>query len=121
MKKVLCSILGLAALSGCAYDYYKGGVKYVQDGADCIYYAGERGQKFSNDVYSMGKDQKVVYRNTLCASLLDKDSAGQAYVQDRQVLASAAKEASCNSCACKSGCSRATPVMKRRYVIVSAM
>jgi hypothetical protein len=123
MKKVFISIFGLVALTGCYshYDYYKGNVKYVQEGTDCVYYAGERGRRFSDEIRYMGKDQKVVYRNTLCANLLDKDTAGQAYVQNRRVLASVAAEAPSASCGCKTGCAQTASVLKRRYVIVSNM
>jgi hypothetical protein len=122
MNKVLISILGLVALAGCSthYDYYKGNVRYTQEGSDCVYYAGERGRRFSDEVRGLDKGQKVVYRNTFCANLFDKDTGSQ-YRNARQVLAPAAADAPCNSCACKSGCSNAAPVMKRRYVIVSNM
>ena len=54
MKKVLVSIVALAGLAGCAsyYDYYKGDVRYTQDGEDCIYYVGEYGNHFSNEIRS---------------------------------------------------------------------
>ncbi len=123
MKKVLFSIIGLVALTGCSshFDYYKGGVKYVQEGTDCVYYTGEQGQKFSDDVRGLKKEQRVVYRNTLCANLFEKDTAGQ-YRNERQVLAPAANDTPCTSCGCKTAtCAQAAPVMKRRYVIVSAI
>ncbi|MDR1338234.1 MAG: hypothetical protein LBJ73_04385 [Rickettsiales bacterium] len=119
MKKVLISILGLVALAGCSshYDYYKGSVRYVQQGDDCVYYTGERGRRFLGNVRSLDKGQKLVYRNTFCADLFDGDTNGQ-YRNSRQVLTPAAVEVTGHSCACKSGCA---PVMKRRYVIVSGM
>jgi hypothetical protein len=122
MKKFLISVFSLIALAGCSssYDYYKGGVKYTQDGDDCVYRAGERGHEFSDEVRNMDKDQKVVYRNTLCADLFNKDTAGR-YRQERQVLKPAAATVSCKSCACNRGCSDSVPVIKRRYVIVSGM
>jgi hypothetical protein len=121
MKKILISIFGLVALAGCStsYDYYKGGVKYTQDGDDCVYRAGERGREFSDEVRNMDKDQKVVYRNTSCADLFKKDNAGR-YRQERQALRPAAAGAG-KSCACKRGCAQGAPVIRRRYVIVSDM
>ena len=52
MKKTVVALFGLAMLSGCAgyYDYYKGGVRYTQDGEDCIFYAAERGRHYSEDI-----------------------------------------------------------------------
>ena len=46
LKKILMSVIALTSLVGCGayYDYYKGGVRYTQDGDDCIYYAGEYGK-----------------------------------------------------------------------------
>ncbi len=133
MKKVLVSIFGLTVLAGCAtYDYYEGGVKYVQDGTDCIYYSGEQGRRFSNDIYSMDNGKKVVYRNTLCATLYNQDNLGQAPRRDRQVLAPAAVQTpcGCNSCGqpaveapvfgCKT-CNAAAPVVTRKYYVVSGM
>lgn len=124
MKKVLVSILGAAALTGCAYDYYNGGVKYTQDGPDCIYQTVEKGSRFSNDVDSMNKGKKVVYRNTICANLYEKDTADQPAIQERKVLTTAATAVPCTACSYKADfapCAKSEPVMKRRYVIVSGM
>jgi hypothetical protein len=122
MKKFLISVFGLVVLAGCSasYDYYKGGVKYTQDGDDCVYRADERGREFSDEVRDMDKNQKVIYRNTLCADLFKKDTAGR-YRQERQVLKSAPAPVACKSCACNRGCAQGVPVIKRRYVIVSGM
>ena len=131
MKKVLFSIFGLVVLAGCSthYDYYKGGVKYTQDGADCVYTAGEQSRKFSDEVRGSNKDKKIVYRNTLCADLYAKDTFGQVKPTERKVLTTAAEYAPCSACTqqarpCSAsadcGCN-AAPVLKRRYVIVSAM
>ena len=61
MKKVLVSIVALAGLAGCAsyYDYYKGDVRYTQDGEDCIYYVGEYGNHFSNEIRNMNTGKKL--------------------------------------------------------------
>jgi hypothetical protein len=123
MKNILISILGLLALASCSsyYDYYKGGVRYTQEGSDCVYYAGEHGRKFSSDVRDMDKSKKIVYRDTLCASLFKKDTAGQPIRPERQILTTAAMETSCGSCGCNGCGMQAAPVLKRRYVIVTGM
>lgn len=123
MKKILASVFALAVLAGCAsyYDYYEGGVRYTQDGEDCIYYAGEFGRNFSADIRGMNNGKKIVYRNTRCADLYNRDMIGQAPRHDRQILAPAAREvaAPCDSCnVCKS-CG-VQPV-SRKYYVVSAM
>lgn len=125
MKKVLISIFGLVTLAGCAthFDYYQGGVRYTQDGTDCIYYSGEKASRFSDDIKGMKDGKKIVYRNTLCADLYAKDTFGQAQRQDRKILTPAAQEVSCgyNNCGCNSCAKPAQPVLTRRYVIVSGM
>ncbi|MDR2413204.1 MAG: lipoprotein [Rickettsiales bacterium] len=120
MKKILISIFSLVVLAGCSsyYDYYKGGVRYTQDGTDCIYYSGEKGRRFSNEVRGMNSGKKIVYRNTICANLYEKDMAGQAPRVDRHILTPAAIETT-PSCGCKSSCGHAA--LKRRYVIVSSI
>lgn len=121
MKKVLVSALALVALGGCAtyYDYYKGGVQYTQDGDDCIYYAGEQGREFSREIRNMNGNKKIVYRNTRCEDLYNRDMAGVAAAPARQALVPAAT--SCNACAARSCNACVTPVVRRRYVIVPAM
>ncbi len=122
MKKVLFSMLVLTALVGCGgyYDYYKGGVRYTQDGQDCIYYAGEQGRNFSSYVDGMNESKKIVYRNTRCEDLYARDTFGQEVQQKRQILVPAAQEVKVEKASC--GCNSCVkPVLKRRYVIVSAM
>ncbi len=125
MKKVLISVLGLGLLAGCnTYDYYEGGVKYVQDGPDCIYYSGEQGKRFNNDIYALESGKKVVYRDTICKHLYEQDTAGQASRMDRTVLAPAAVEAPCAaSKPVFTGCRTCTtaPVVTRKYYTISAM
>lgn len=77
MKKILVSMVGLTALAGCSsnYDYYKGDIKYIQDGPDCVYSAVEQGDRFSKDIVRMAGNRTIVYRNTLCANLYDNDAA----------------------------------------------
>lgn len=131
MKKVLASIFAVAVLAGCAshYDYYKAGVRYTQEGSDCVYYSGEKANRFNNEVRGMDNGKKIIYRNTLCANLYESDMAGQPARQDRQILTPAADVTPCNACAMKTvakntcGCKKvacdAAPVLKRRYIIVS--
>ena len=114
MKKILVLSVALAALAGCAYDYYRGGVRYVQDGEDCIYYSGEYGSHYTNDVRRLNTDKRVVYRNTSCADLFARDNGGVAPRPTRAVLTRAAQATP--SCGCDS-CAKSTT----RYVIVPAM
>lgn len=95
MKKVLA--LGvLIALAGCSgyYDYYKGDVRYTQDGEDCVYSSGEYARHYSRDVNAADLDKKIVYRNTRCADLYARDVAGQEPRRERRVLTPAAAEVS---------------------------
>ena len=87
MKKVL-SLAALVALAACGtyYDYYKGGVRYTQDGDDCIYYSGEFARHYSYDVSAADLDKKIVYRNTRCADLYARDTMGQEPRHERRVL-----------------------------------
>ena len=121
MKKILVSLIALVGLAGCGayYDYYKGGVRYTQDGQDCIYYAGEYANNFSKYVGGMDESKKIVYRNTRCEDLYARDTFGAAPRAPRQVLAPVAEKASCNSCNAKCD-SCAKPVLVRRYVVSPA-
>lgn len=122
MKKVLVSIFALAGLAGCAsyYDYYRGDVRYTQDGEDCIYYSGEMGNHFSADVRNMQMGKKIVYRNTRCADLYNRDFAGQVTRADRVVVSPAATYSEpvayaaprCNACQTK---------VVRKYILTPAM
>ncbi len=126
MKKTLVSVFALTALVGCAgsYDYYKGGVKYSQEGEDCVYYIGEEGHRFNREISDMDNSKKIVYRNTRCADLYERDNLGQEPRHDRRILVPAAREVtvaqpvqvSAPSCGCAT-CGQ--PVLKRRYVIVA--
>ena len=103
-------MFGLAMLAGCAnyYDYYKGGVRYTQDGEDCVYYAAERGRRYSDDIRSLDADKKIVYRNTMCRDLYVRDNAGVESRTARQVLAPVVKK----DCGCANKCT------KKKYVYV---
>ncbi len=109
MKKSLVAVFSLAMLFGCsAYDYYKGDVRYVQDGEDCIFYSAERGRRYSEDIRSLDMDKEIVYRNTMCRDLYVRDNMGVVSTNSRQVLVPAAdavvgspKCNQCNKCATK--------------------
>ena len=115
MKKVLVSVIALAALAGCAYDYYRGGVRYVQDGDDCIYYAGEYGSRYTNDIRKLDTDKRVVDRNTSCADLFARDNGGVAPRPNRAILTRAASTQPTHSCGCD------TCAKSQHYVFVPAM
>lgn len=102
MKKILVSVLTLGALSGCAgyYDYYKSGVRYTQDGDDCIFYSAERGRHFNDRIRSLDTDKKIVYSNTKCETLYSHDMTGQLPRHDRKIVVPAPKK----TCGCKKNC-----------------
>jgi len=91
MKKIL-ALGALIALTACSnyYDYYKGDVRYVQYGDDCIYSSGEYSRKYSNRVDAADLDKRIVYRNTSCADLYARDMMGQEPRHERRVLTPAA-------------------------------
>lgn len=95
MKKLMASVFVVAAITGCSssYDYYNGGVKYAQEGKDCVYYSNEQGNRFNDEVEKLGSDKKIVYRNTRCSALYAKDTSHLAPVQERKVLTVAATPA----------------------------
>lgn len=117
MKKALITIFALAGLSGCVYyDYYKGGVRYTQDGNDCVYYAGEYGRNYSNRISALDHNKKIVYRNTRCEDLYARDNFGMLPRPERKVLVSAQK--SCVACLSAGDKYEIQPVSNRKYVIV---
>lgn len=95
MNKILISVLTLVALAGCAgrYDYYTGDVRYVQDGADCVYYIDETGNDYSSDIRHLDIEKKIVYRNTMCRDLYARDTFDTAATRrDRRTVIPAADE-----------------------------
>ena len=112
MKKTLFVLFGLMLLGGCAgyYDYYKGGVRYTQDGDDCVFYSVERGRRYSDDIKSLDDDKKIVYRNTNCRDLYVRDTANLASYNARHILAPAADDV-----AVKTTCNKN---VKKKYVFV---
>ena len=135
MKKIL-ALVALIALAACggSYDYYKGGVRYVQDGADCIYSSGEVAHKYSESVKSADLGKKIIYRNTQCADLYARDMEGQAPRQERRVLTPAAQSFDFEPVAeprpmfvnptpvkKSCGCSKCVKKQTKKYVVVSNM
>ena len=97
-------------LAGCSsyFDYYKGGVRYTQDGDDCVFYSVERGRHYSEDIRTLDLDKKIVYRNTRCADLYARDNGAQNVRVERAVVAPVTNKV-CDKCdKCK----------KRKYVFV---
>ena len=88
MKQVV-ALMAVVMVAVCSsrYDYYKGGVRYVQDGKDCIYSVSENARQYSVDVKSADLGKKIVYRNTSCADLYARDTMGQEVRNERRVLA----------------------------------
>ena len=95
MNKILISVLTLVSLAGCAgrYDYYTGDVRYVQDGADCVYYIDETGNDYSSDIRQLNINKKIIYRNTMCRDLYARDTFDTAATRrDRRTVIPAADE-----------------------------
>ena len=119
MKKVILSVLGLTLLAACSgYDYYKTDVRYRQEGKDCVYYYGEKGNKFNDEIRSLKDAKKIVYRNTNCQDLYMDDTFG-AERNDRKAIVPVYTEPKVVS---KCGCTRCTgkQTLKNRYIIVPA-
>lgn len=134
MKKVLVSVFAMAALAGCGphYDYYKGDIRYIQDGKDCIYYTGEAGNRFNDEIRTLNTGRRVVYRNTSCADLYARDTMGLAPRADRVVIVpvgeyvaanTAATTVAAPSCGCKSACGTcgAAATVRHKYVVTPAL
>lgn len=109
MKRALFAFFGVVMLTGCAYDYYNGDVRYTQDGKDCIFYSEESGRHYSEDIRSLDLDKKIVYRNTKCRDLYMRDNFDSVQRTERQVLIPATTH---SDCGCAKRCS------KRTYVYV---
>ena len=119
MKKILASVFALTVLAGCTYyDYYKGGVRYTQDGEDCVYYMDEYARHYSEGIRGIDGSNRVVYKNTRCADLFARDNAGRMERNDRKILVPAARETSTPCTKCSSGCGvEMVPVTRRFYTI----
>lgn len=125
MKKLLVSVIAAAGLAGCTYyDYYKGDVRYTQDGKDCIYRADEYARHFSPDIKGIDDSKRIVYRNTRCEDLFGRDNPSRVTRNERQFLAPVAEPVKVaepivkttrvvNSCPCN-----ADIVTRRYYTII---
>lgn len=111
MKQLLIAMFGVMMLTGCTtyYDYYKGGVRYTQDGDDCVFRAVEHGRRYSEDVKTLDLDKRVVYKNTKCRDLYRDDNMGQVARTERVMLTPVVKK-ECSSCPKK--------CTKKKYVFV---
>ena len=120
MKKLVLVALGMGLLAGCAgYDYYKTGIRYYQDGEDCIYYSRESGKKFDADIRSLREGKRIVYRNTRCSDLYMKDTFGYDERNDRRAIVPVSvEEKPAPSCGC-SKCGKKT-FLKNKYIIIPA-
>ncbi|MDW2994548.1 MAG: hypothetical protein R8N24_00765 [Alphaproteobacteria bacterium] len=87
MKKTLIALLGFVLVAGCSsYEYYRGGVRYVQDDSDCIFTSVEQGNRYSDEIRTLDIDKEIVYRNTKCRDLYFRDNMNQVSRTERQVL-----------------------------------
>jgi hypothetical protein len=121
MKQILALVVALVAVAGCSssYDYYKGGVRYIQDGKDCVYYTDEYAQHYSESIRGFDGKNRIVYRNTRCEDLFARDHAGQTERNDRKVLTPVVLEKpACTKCT--SVCDTEVVPVTRRYYTISA-
>ncbi len=101
MKKLLMYVIAMGAVAGCSsYDYYKGDVRYVQDGDDCVYYSNEYARNYSDRIRGIDGSDRIVYKNTKCEALFARDNAGRTPRDNRMVVAPAAVEIApaCTKC-----------------------
>lgn len=106
MKKLLISMAAATVFAGCTYyDYYKGGVRYTQDGKDCVYYADEYARHYSDSVRGLDGSSRVVYKNTRCEDLFASDNPARLERNDRKALVPVAKpeapKCGCATCGAK--------------------
>ena len=92
MQKILSFMIVAGVITGCSYyDYYRGGVRYVQRGDNCVYYSEESSdEQFSDKVEEFDDENRIVYKNTRCEDLFARDNAGRMDRNKRHVLAPAA-------------------------------
>ncbi|MBO4583324.1 MAG: hypothetical protein J5714_04700 [Alphaproteobacteria bacterium] len=88
MQKILSFMIVAGVITGCSYyDYYKGGVRYVQRGDNCVYYSEESSEEqFSDKVEEFDDENRIVYKNTRCEDLFTRDNAGRMDRNSRHVL-----------------------------------
>ena len=117
MKKIVLSVLGLSLVAACSsYDYYKGDVRYRQEGKDCVYYYAENGKKFNEDIRSLKDAKQIVYANTQCSDLYLNDTFDYER-NDRKAIVPVYVESK-NSSKCNCSKSSKKRVVKNRYIIV---
>ena len=108
MKKLLMSVVAISAVAGCSsYDYYKGDVRYVQDGDDCVYYSNEYARNYSDRIRGIDGSDRIVYKNTKCSDLFGRDNAGRTPRNNRVVVAPAATEQVSVCTKCGGDCGKA--------------
>ncbi|GHT57630.1 hypothetical protein FACS18945_2400 [Bacteroidia bacterium] len=73
MKKTLIALAAVTAMTGCAYDYYDGNVRYVQDGTDCIYTFDQDVNRYNSRRDNLDESKRIVYRDTICSQLFNKE------------------------------------------------
>lgn len=108
MKKTLFALIAFALTVGCSsYEYYRGDVRYVQDGTDCVFTSVEQGDHYSDEIRTLDIDKEIVYRHTKCRDLYHRDNIGQKQRTERHVLKPVDKK----DCGCKKNA-------KKTYVFV---
>lgn len=118
MKQVILSILGLALVAGCSgYDYYQTDVRYRQKGKDCVYYYSEEGDKFNDEIRSLEDAKQIVYRNTQCSDLYNRDIFNTDRSDRKAIVPVYSEQKTTNT---KCGCSKCgkKKVYQNRYIIV---
>ena len=91
MQKILSFMIVAGVITGCSYyDYYRGGVRYVQRGDNCVYYSEESSEEqFSEKVEEFDDENRIVYKNTRCEDLFARDNAGRMDRNKHHILAPA--------------------------------
>lgn len=118
MNKIFISIVASAAIAGCTYyDYYKGGVRYTQDGKDCVYYSDEYARHYSANIDGIDGNNRIVYKNTKCEDLFARDHAGRTERADRKIIVPAMTEEVKSASVADCGCCRMEPISRRFYTI----
>ena len=117
MNKLLVCTVAMAGLAGCTYyDYYKGGVRYTQDGNDCVYYTDEYARHYSAGIEGIDGNNRIVYKNTKCSDLFARDHGGRTERADRKIIVPAMPEP-VQLPAADCGCCHAEPIFRHFYTI----
>ncbi|MBP5485523.1 MAG: hypothetical protein J6Y07_02340 [Alphaproteobacteria bacterium] len=87
MQKILSFMIVAGVITGCSYyDYYKGGVRYAQEGENCVYYSNESSEQFSEKIGEFDDENRIVYSNTRCEDLFARDNAARMDRNNRHIL-----------------------------------